>query len=393
MTPPVRGNAPGPARVASPSLRSFIRRRLLRWYDRHRRDLPWRRRIGDPYALWVAEVMLQQTRVETVIEYYERFLARFPDVETLARAKHEKVLKFWEGLGYYRRILHLHQAARDVCECGAGIPTTVEALRCLPGVGDYTAAAVASIAFNKRVAAVDGNVTRVIARLFALSDDIMAPTGKRRVRELATQLMPTKRCGDFNQAWMDLGSMICTPKSPRCASCPLVSRCLAAARGLTDRVPVRKTGRSKPREWGLVAAVFVQNGRMLVRRRPPGGLWSGLWEFPTIEVPVPRRVKSNRAADSSLRGDVIRRLVGRLADGEGVDIGGDGQQVLTIRHQLSHRLLVFHVYVVRASSQKKTGVKARNSRWVTPCGFARLSVSTAHRRIYADARTAIQFVK
>jgi A/G-specific adenine glycosylase len=393
MTPPDRRHRPATWRVISPSLRSFIKRRLLRWYDRNQRDLPWRRRGGDPYAQWVAEIMLQQTRVETVLDYYERFLARFPGVETLARADHEKVLKHWEGLGYYRRALHLHQAARIVRDVGDGVPTTAEELRRLPGIGDYTAAAVASIAFNERVAAVDGNVARVMARLFGVGDDILSAKGKQRVRYAAAQLMPLKRCGDFNQAWMDLGSMVCTPRSPRCGQCPLVSRCMAAANEQPHVLPLRGTNRTKRREILLLTAIFLHDGKMLVHRRPRGGLWSGLWEFPTTEILAPRSAKSKGCAGSSPRGDAARRLVGHLADGEGVEIVGEARPVLTIRHQLSHRSFVFHVYVVPASSQKKAGVKARNPRWVTPRVFARLSVSTAHRRIYAGARAAIQPVK
>ncbi|MEK7731696.1 MAG: A/G-specific adenine glycosylase, partial [Planctomycetota bacterium] len=274
-----RRNPPPPAQTA-------IRRKLLRWYDLHKRDLPWRRRADDPYAQWVAEIMLQQTRVETVRAQYERFLRRFPTIGRLARADHEDVLKHWEGLGYYRRILHLHRAARMVCENGGVIPDNAEALRALPGVGEYTAAAIASIAFNRPEAAVDGNVARVLSRLFGVTQDVRSPVGKSRIRDLARSLLSQQRPGDFNQAWMDLGSLVCTPKAPRCDACPLRAHCLAAENGDPEFYPVREAARNRiPKTVSLVVAIFVREGKMLVRRRERGGLWSGLWEFPTLELP------------------------------------------------------------------------------------------------------------
>ncbi|RME41626.1 MAG: A/G-specific adenine glycosylase, partial [Planctomycetota bacterium] len=254
---PVRREAPEAVKVPSapssasardtlPSaLRARIRRALLRWYDRHARDLPWRRRRHDPYAQWVAEIMLQQTRVETVIRYYERFLRRFPDVNRLAAARHDTLLKYWEGLGYYRRALHMHEAARRIVKEGNGLPASAEAWRRLPGIGEYTAAAVASIAFGEPVAAVDGNVARVLARLFGVTDAVAPSEGRRRIRGIADRLVSPSRPGDFNQAWMDLGSMVCTPRGPRCDVCPLASCCRSAHRVETvGRLPRR--GRHRP---------------------------------------------------------------------------------------------------------------------------------------------------
>ena len=173
-----RNGAIGPEDHISPALRATIRRGLLRWYDRHRRDLPWRRHNGNGYAQWVAEIMLQQTRVDTVIAYYDRFLRRFPSVGSLARADHNEVLKHWEGLGYYKRALHLHRGARQVVEQGGAVPSNTASLRGVPGIGAYTAAAIASIAFGQRAAAVDGNVARILARLFGVRDNVLSPTGK-----------------------------------------------------------------------------------------------------------------------------------------------------------------------------------------------------------------------
>ncbi len=378
-------------RRPTPTARAAIRRKLLRWYDRNNRDLPWRRRADDPYAQWLAEVMLQQTRVETVIKYYERFLRRFPTLRRLAEADHEDALKQWEGLGYYRRILHLHRAARMVCDRGGVIPDTVEGLRTLPGVGEYTAAAIASIAFNRPEAAVDGNVARVLARLFRVTEDVRTTAGKSRIRGLARSLLPARRPGDFNQAWMDLGSLVCTPKAPRCGVCPLRSQCTAAARGDPELYPVRDAARNhRPKDVSLVVTIFVHEGKMLVRRREHGGLWSGLWEFPTIELPAGTRPihghqsRERQRPDSASAARVIeRRYVRRLAREMGVMISERPTSVAEVRHQLTHRSLRFHVYVSRA--EPMDGTTQAKVRWVSVRSFQGLPVSTAHRRILAAA--------
>ena len=347
---------------------SKIRRSLLAWYDRNRRDLPWRRRANDPYAQWVAEIMLQQTRVETVLDYYERFLRCFPTVQALATADHESVLKAWEGLGYYRRVLHLHRAARQVCASGGAIPDTVDALRELPGVGEYTAAAIASIAFRVPIAAVDGNVARVLSRLFRLPAHPAAPEGKRMTAERARALLSKKRPGDFNQAWMDLGSLICIPRAPRCAACPLAGDCQGFQTGDAESFPVPKTRRSvKIRPMPITVGVLMQGGRMLVRRRPEGGLWSGLWEFPNVE---PRRGEKSLLA------------LGRLVDDVSATLVGAPRNAGTVRHELTHRSLRMRVYVGEVTPN---GTTKPVHRWVTPAAFAKLAVSTAHRRVFEAA--------
>ncbi len=377
-------------RTAPKSVRSAIRRKLLHWFDHHQRDLPWRRRAEDPYAQWVAEVMLQQTRVETVIRYYEPFLRRFPSIRRLADADHEEVLKHWEGLGYYRRILHLHRAARMVCDNGCVIPDHADALRALPGVGEYTASAIASIAFHRPEAAVDGNVARVLSRLFKVSEDVRSPVGKSRIRELARWLLPARRPGDFNQAWMDLGSMVCTSKAPRCDACPLVAHCLAADSGEAASYPVRESARSrKPKAVSFVVAVFAHKEKLLVRRRPRGGLWSGLWEFPALELPAVAwsacgaQSRERKRADRSASSKIERRYVQRLAAQMGVKISEQPRLVAEVRHQLTHRSLRFHVYgcVVQAVNGKATAA----TRWVSERAFQKLPVSTGHRRVFAAA--------
>jgi A/G-specific adenine glycosylase len=353
--------------------RAGIRRRLLAWYDRNRRDLPWRRRRDDAYAQWVAEIMLQQTRVETVVDYYDRFMRRFPDANALASASHDEVLKCWEGLGYYRRALHMHRAARLLFDAGRGVPTDADGLRELPGVGDYTAAAIASIAGGQRVAAVDGNVARVLARLFGVEEDVLSAPGRSAIGNLASQLVPRGRAGDFNQAWMDLGSMVCTPKSPDCERCPLRTVCAACAAGRTADLPVRGAGggRGVP-EIRCAVGVFVRDGCVLVRRRPKGGLWSGLWEFPSVELGPAR---------------VTARHVHALARGHHLTLTGRLGRVGTVSHKLTHRLYVFHVY----SGQVAAGdgrQRNRSLRWTTISGLKRLSMSTGHRRVLGAAQEA-----
>lgn len=256
----------GNSRVNAKTRRAF-HRDLLRWYRRNRRDLPWRsRKAGrDPYRIWVSEIMLQQTRVEVVRDYYRRWLRAFPTIESLARAPYSRVLKLWEGLGYYTRANNLHRAAKRLRTAGRAVPTGAEELRKLPGIGRYTAGAIASIAFGERVPVVDGNVARVFARVFGVEDKHWA---------IAEQLLPTENCGDFNQALMELGALVCLPAKPRCEQCPLRTAC--ATRG--DSFPVRK-----PRRMRRVTqdVLFVRrNGAILLRQRPRTGLLAGMWELP-----------------------------------------------------------------------------------------------------------------
>lgn len=252
-----------------------LRRALLAHYDAARRDLPWRRE-EDPYRIWVSEVMLQQTRVETVIPYYRRWLERFPDVEALAAAASDEVLLAWQGLGYYRRARALHAGARVVRERHGGVvPSDVHALRTLPGVGAYTAAAVASIAFGEVVGVVDGNVRRVLSRLA----DRARPT-HRWLEDAAQELVDPERPGDWNQALMELGATVCRPRGPRCGECPLGAWCEARAAGTQEERPAPAVRKAVPAEERVVAVVVDAEGRGLVVRRPEEGLLAGMWAFP-----------------------------------------------------------------------------------------------------------------
>src|SRR5713226_1813338 len=247
----------------------FVRRNLLRWYDKTHRDLPWRR-TRDPYAIWVAETMLQQTQVMTVVPYYERFLKAFPTIEALDRAPLRRVLALWSGLGYYRRAENLKKSARKLVRAHEGrVPQAYEALRALPGVGDYTAGALLSIAFGKPYPAIDGNARRVLERIFALDSE-------REIRDIAMRLVPASKPGYFNQGLMELGARICITQKPRCPECPVASKCLARATG--RKFAAKKSPMAKYVVWPR--AMVRSRGALLLRRRALHGILAGLWELP-----------------------------------------------------------------------------------------------------------------
>jgi A/G-specific adenine glycosylase len=259
---------------------------LLTWYATRKRDLPWRetsRSPGeppDPYAIWVSEIMLQQTRVDTALPYYERWMTRFPTIESLAAADQQDVLNAWEGLGYYTRARNLHKAAQLlVREYNSHLPTTLNALRKIPGIGPYTAGALASLAFGLDEPVVDGNVRRVLARLFHLTEPSDTPAGTRRLWELAAAHLPPGRAADYNQALMELGALVCTPRNPNCAECPVQTSCTAYSIGDQEQLPVLKPKAPIP-HYTVAAAVIHQNGHIFLGQRPQDGLLGGLWEFP-----------------------------------------------------------------------------------------------------------------
>ena len=253
---------------------------LLPWYDREKRSLPWRD-IVTPYRTWVSEIMLQQTRVQAVLPYFERFMAAAPDVPALAELAEDRLLSLWQGLGYYSRARSLQRSARVmVDQYGGCLPDTYSDLIQLPGIGDYTAGAILSISFNKAVPAVDGNVLRIAARLTSCGDNVLDPRTRQHVRDALAAVMPTDRPGDFNQAMMDLGAAVCLPKNPNCESCPAASLCAAKAAGLQSRLPVREKNTAKPEKDLTVFLLTTPDGRTALRRRPETGLLSGLWEFP-----------------------------------------------------------------------------------------------------------------
>lgn len=257
---------------------SFVRS-LLEWYEKNARNLPWRSRQS-AYRTWVSEIMLQQTQVETVIPYFNRWMETFPDIETLAGADEQEVLSLWEGLGYYSRARNLHRASKILMsEMEGQLPESVEELQKLPGIGPYTAGAIASIAFNKDVPAVDGNIRRVLSRLFDVREPARSTEGSKKLWALAEENLPPGQASAYNQAMMDLGATICTPKSPDCEHCPVAEQCLARSLGVQEERPV-KLPRKRIPHLTVTAAVIRRNGQVLLAQRPAKGLLGGLWEFP-----------------------------------------------------------------------------------------------------------------
>jgi A/G-specific adenine glycosylase len=305
-----------------------LREAILRWYTRSRRRLPWRDR-PEPYAVWVAEVMLQQTQVATVVPYYERFLERFPTVEALAEASLDEVLKAWEGLGYYARARNLHRAARTLRDrCGGRLPRDPEALRRLPGIGEYIAAAIASIAFGRPVPVVDGNVVRWLSRLVALEDPVDRPPGRRRLKTLAEALLDRERPGDWNQASMELGALVCRPRDPRCGECPAARWCLAHRRGEPTAYPKRSPRRPIP-TVEVAVAVIRKEDRVLVTQRPPEGHLGGLWEFPG------GRIEPGETPEEACRREV--------AEETGLEVAVR-RPLARVRHAYSHFKVRLHIF-------------------------------------------------
>jgi A/G-specific adenine glycosylase len=300
LTRKKNSRAQTPSRIVAPdALDARSALSLLAWYRANRRALPWREH-GGPYRVLVSEVMLQQTRVETVIPYYQRFIAAFPDIETLAASPIDEVLARWSGLGYYSRARRLHAAARAIVERGE-FPRTEAELRELPGIGAYTAAAIASIAFGQPVAVVDGNVERVIARLLALDVDPASGGAKRLVRETASRLLVEDAAGDSNQALMELGAVICLPRQPRCLACPLLDGCAARANGTVEHLPVRAPRRAGVVERRVVAVARRADRLLLMRNSEESELLAGVWEFPWT-ARAPRREEWEEALARSYGG-------------------------------------------------------------------------------------------
>lgn len=254
-------------------------RALLDWFSRHRRDLPWRRSYA-PYEVWISEIMLQQTQMERGVDYFRRWMERFPDVESLARAHEDEVLKLWEGLGYYSRARNLHKAARMVCERLEGrLPDDPERLRELPGIGPYTARAIASIAFGRAVCVVDANVERVACRLFDIDLPVKTRQARTEILNRCSELLPSGQARDFNQAMMELGSLVCRPRDPLCVSCPLAGWCRSRELGVQHERPV--TAKAPPPVFiAMATGVLVHDGLVLVQKRRDDDIWPGLWEFP-----------------------------------------------------------------------------------------------------------------
>ena len=342
------------------SRRDTVRRRLLAWYRRERRDLPWRR-DADPYRVWLSETMLQQTRVDTVVPYYERFLARFPDLGALAAADEEDVLRLWAGLGYYARARNLRRAAQIVVrEHGGALPRDADALAALPGVGRYTAGALRSIAFKQPAAIVDGNVRRVLSRLCAAPRLPDADAWR-----LAGELVPARAPDEFNQALMELGALVCTPRNPACPRCPVAAACEARASGEPEAFPA-PARKSRARTVHAVAGVLVRRGRVLLLRRPSRGLLGGLWEIPNVS-------DQPAAALSAL----VRERSGlRVAAGEPVG---------AVRHLFSHIDLRLGLVRLEDRGGRLSPAERVDARLCTRAELGELPLSRLMKKALAEA--------
>lgn len=338
-----------------------IQTKLLRWFEKNKRDLPWRK-TRDPYAIWVSEIMLQQTQVVTVIPYYQNFLKSFPTVHYLAKSDLSKVLKVWEGLGYYSRARNLHRASQIVSNHFHGkIPYTLEDLLSLPGIGRSTAGAILSFAFHKEAPILDGNAKRVFSRLFAVSGN----PGERKTEgllwKISESLIPKGFSNPFNQALMDLGSMLCTAKEPQCPYCPLHRFCKGSASGEPEKLPTKKIKKKIP-HIEAIASVIQKDGKVLLNQRPPKGLLGGLWEFPNWRIEGKGRLRLRLRLRNTIKKEM------------GLNVKVD--ELIGVLHQtFSHFKLTLHVYYCVAMGKNKKG------RWVAVGNLHLLPMSRIHRRI------------
>lgn len=326
-----------------------FRRDLIHWYDKNKRDLPWRKE-RDPYKIWVSEIMLQQTKVDTVIPYFERFMEQFPSIEKLAEADEEEVLKAWEGLGYYSRARNLHHAVKEVKEkYGGKVPSTMKEVSSLKGIGPYTAGAILSIAFNKPAPAVDGNVMRVFSRIFFISDDISQAKTRKKFEYVVQQVISEQFPGEFNQGLMDLGATICTPRSPGCLLCPVRKYCLAQEKGVQDLLPVKKKSKA-PKEKKMKAVVlFNEAGEVLIEKRPDEGLLSNLWQFPNVEALKMKEGDNSKGKvpSSSVKKEersVVTELESYLWDEGGLRVKIKPTVIQQVRHVFSHLIWDIDVF-------------------------------------------------
>ena len=321
---------------------------LLTWYETNARSLPWRERC-DPYGVWVSEIMLQQTRVETVIPYYQRWMERFPTLESLAGATQQEVLATWEGLGYYSRARNLQRAAQIVMsEHGGKLPGDVRALRKLPGIGRYSAAAIASIAFGLDEPALDGNIRRVLARLFDVSEDARSPQGERKLWELAAANLPPGRAGDYNQALMELGALICTPRAPDCSGCPLTDHCQAYRLGVQEQRPVLHPKPATP-HYQVTAAIISRDGHVLIARRPENGLLGGLWEVPG------GKQQDGEDLPACLRREIKEELNAEISVGELFGV---------YQHAFTHFRITLHAFCCALEGSEPQPIQAAELAWV-----------------------------
>jgi A/G-specific adenine glycosylase len=357
---------PTPEELDPDRLRERISRPLLAWFRAEQRDLPWRR-DADPYAVWVSEIMLQQTQVATVIPYFERWMARFPTVHALASAEEDEVLHAWQGLGYYSRARNLLRAAREVVARHRGrIPDSVEELRTLPGVGRYTAGAIASIAYNRPAPIVDGNVQRVLTRLFALGGDPRRAPLEPRLWHLAELLIPERAARDFNPALMELGARICVPVNPRCGICPVALACEARRLGIQDQFP-ETAPRPKTTPVRMAAALVRCGDRLLiVQRRADESRWAGMWQFPSVEL-----------TEGETGVEAARRAA---RDTVGLDVR-PGARAAVLQHSVTRFRITLEAFECEPLEGTPRAAGCQAWSWVEPARLTEYALPAAHRRI------------
>ncbi|MCA9133396.1 MAG: A/G-specific adenine glycosylase [Planctomycetales bacterium] len=368
----------------APSWVPSFRKKLLPWYAHNRRDLPWRR-TTNPYAIWLSEVMLQQTQVATVIDYYYRFLQRFPDVQTLADAEEETVLKLWAGLGYYRRARQLHAAAKMIVNQHGGVfPRDVEGLRGLPGVGRYTAGAIASFAWGLPAPIVEANTLRLYSRLMALEGDPRGSGAQKKLWTFAESLLPQQgpNIGRVNQATMELGSLVCLPQQPDCGRCPVTAYCLAHQQGRQAEIPQQaKPPLFIPVQHGLV--VIRHRGRFLMRRNPAGGWWEGLWDFPRVDVSQPRESLAFDPAAPARQ--TSRRLVELNLQRELGLACHAGEHLRTMKHGVTRyriALFCFKARLVRGEAERLLNGPSMEWKWVAASSQHELPLTSTAQKLW-----------
>lgn len=324
-------------------------RNLLTWYQDHKRPMPWRGE-ADPYKIWISEIMLQQTRVDQATPYFQNFISLFPTVYDLAKAEQQQVLKAWEGLGYYSRARNLHSAAKTVVEQFDGkLPENFDEIIQLKGIGPYTAAAVTSIAFNKPNAVVDGNVIRVLTRYFGIEDDTRSSKTRNKVQEHANDLIDEDQPGEFNQALMELGSIVCTPTNPDCENCPVQTKCVASGMAKTDSIPYKSSAKKKPHHTIGVGIIERDDGKLLIALRPENAMLGGLWEFPG----------GKKKDDEEIQQTVERELKEEL----GVEVKAY-KELMSLKHTYSHFSITLHAWLCTLISGEPRPKESQEVRWV-----------------------------
>ncbi|MGB5219013.1 MAG: A/G-specific adenine glycosylase [Smithella sp.] len=347
-------------------IKNVLSRKLLAWYRRNQRPLPWRK-TSDPYRIWISEIMLQQTQVDTVIPYYHRFLKAFPTVSSLARAPLQDVLKVWENLGYYSRARNIHAAARMIVEkFGGQIPDNSEEIKTLPGIGEYSAGAILSIAYGQALPAVDGNVRRILCRLFAIHKPMDDAKEQKQLQKLAASLIPARHPGDFNQALMDLGATICKAKNPDCSHCPVADLCQARLHDLQNVLPITKKTPAIPHRQAAAAVIRNSKDMLLVVQRPASGLLASLWKLPGGFV------NSGDDTGKSLRQNVKEEL--------GLSIKPE-KHLASVNHTYTHFRITLQAYECRLLKGTPKPLGCQNCRWASPSDLNKLPLSKIDRMI------------